>query len=227
MRKGQIWYIPLVSLLITTLCWQCKEPKPEPSKEVATKTETIPKLILELAEFGGLSIPDTADVNQYLSFVMIDSAGKSMSSEISQVSKGYKQMMSKKRIAYIPVMEIKDSDKVITVFQGRGYAGPIWAKLLIDRKQMIIEKLELDHSVESEGYGDAITYASFEGQFTKLDLNLEGTAFGLDQRDARLIEGIHQIDGVSGATQTSRAVVEMINNGLSLSSGYLNDASVN
>ena len=82
-------------------------------------------------------------------------------------------------------------------------------------------KLQFEHMAESEGYGAAITQSSFENQFVGIVLDPDLKDFGLKQNGVVLIEGVNMIDGISGATITSKAGIKMINQGLLKYRNYL------
>ena len=218
------------SCLITTaliwavlLGWQCREKPSEPQEkleEVEAKKPT-PKIILDLAEFADLTVSDTTAIEKLLLFKEIDSIGNSQIIDIDQAARAFKQKMTTKKSSSFPLLEIQNSDKVVLVLQGKGYGGPIWAKVLINKVSQQIDKLVLDHSAESEGYGTPMTYSSFEGQFTGRNLGNNAQIFGLRQNKELLMKGNHEIDGLSGATITSKAVVEMMNEGLKSYATYL------
>lgn len=67
---------------------------------------------------------------------------------------------------------------------------------------------------ESEGYGAEINQEAFENQFIGKAIYGDSNSFGLNQAGRTIIEGYTMVDGLSGATITSKAAVEMINNGL-------------
>ena len=216
MTKNRSWLLTTALLGAVLLGWQCKEKTTEPqaAPEVTKAIKKNPKIILDLAEFASLEISDTTDIEPILDFKAIDSSGNLQTMDMDQAAKAFKKMMTTKKSVNLPLFEIKDSEKVVVVFQGRGYVGPIWALLLIDNKTQQIEKIQFDHSAETEGYGDAMSYSSFENQFTGRKLSRGLKNFGLRQNNSLIIEGIHEIDGLSGATETSKAAIEMINEGL-------------
>lgn len=174
----------------------------------------IPKVIKDLTSFAEMSISDTTDIINIVSFKEVDSSGVLQTVDIERAASRFKQMMTNKKGYSYPIIEIADTDNVVFMVQGRGYGGPIWAKILFDKNEIQIKKLEFQHSAESEGYGAAITQSYFENQFTDKKLSSNGDAFGLEQNGQTILEGLHIVDGTSGATQTSRAAVDMINEGL-------------
>ena len=176
---------------------------------------------MDLIEFAGLNLTDTTNFEELLNIKEIDSNGLVKDLETDRAARAFKQKMTTKESTRLPFLEIQNSDEIVVVFQGKGYGGPIWALALIDTQKQTIEKLSLDHSAESDGYGAAMTYSSFENQFVDRDLSLDEYNFGLKQNDKMLIEGIHEIDGLAGATETGNAVIEMINNGIKSYEIYL------
>ena len=96
--------------------------------------------------------------------------------------------------------------------KGKGFGGPIWAMLLIDAKTLEILKIKFSHKAESEGYGAGIVRTSFQNQFKgKIVKISSANTFGLQGHGE---ETYYPIDGISGATVTNMAVVNMLNEGL-------------
>ena len=79
---------------------------------------------------------------------------------------------------------------------------------------MEVKKITFGHQAESEGYGAGITYASFEEQFVGAKIDFSVNTYALQQRGNELVSGKNNVDGISGATTTSLAVVTMLNEGL-------------
>ena len=223
MTKNKSWLIITALFGAVLLGWQCRQNTKETQvkPEIKQVIKTNPKIILDLTDFANLEISDTTDIDPILNFKVIDSSGNLQRIDMNEATKAFKKMMTTKKSVNLPLFEIKDSEKVVAVFQGRGYVGPIWALLLIDNKSQQIEKIQFDHSAETEGYGDAMSYSSFENQFTGRKLSSDLQNFGLRQNNSLIIEGIHEVDGLSGATETSEAAVEMINEGLNSYKVYL------
>ena len=216
MTKNRSWLLTTALLGAVLLGWQCKEKTKEPqaAPEVTKAIKKNPKIILDLAEFASLEISDTTNIDALLRFRQLDSIGNLQTISVDIAAKAFKQMMTTRESTSLPMFEIANNEKVVVVFQGSGYGGPIWALLLIDNKTQQIEKIQFDHSAETEGYGDAMSYGSFENQFTGRKLSRGLKNFGLRQNNSLIIEGIHEIDGLSGATETSKAAIEMINEGM-------------
>lgn len=202
----------------------CKDQKPavkEETEVAVAEKKQVPKIITELAAFSEISFSNPEDVEEQGIFKVIDVNGLAVESNIEEVAKICRQAMSSKKIDDYPIIEFKESPKVVLMAQGKGFGGPIWGKLLFNRSEMIFEKIEFDHSAESEGYGAAMTRSSFEQQFTGVDIGSESFSFGLKQDNSTYASGDHLIDGISGATQTSISAVNMINEALGHYNNYL------
>lgn len=85
--------------------------------------------------------------------------------------------MKREQAVSLPIFEIKGTETVILPLQGVGFGGAIWAKVLVDRKALEIEKIEFEHKAESDGYGAAMTESSFERQFDGVKINLDEHTF--------------------------------------------------
>jgi Na+-transporting NADH:ubiquinone oxidoreductase subunit C len=95
----------------------------------------------------------------------------------------------------------------------------------VDKTTSEITKVAFDHKAESDEYGaDGITLSSFEDQFIGSKIDWTENTFGLHQSGKTLVDGNTTIDGISGATVTSQAVLKMMNEGLQKYSGYLNQS---
>ena len=149
-----------------------------------------------------------------MAFKTIDENSKVTNSDSEKNTKIYKNIIKGRSTSSLLIFEIIGSDEVILVIPGRGNIGAIWAKILIDNKRKEILKLQFEHMVESEGYGAGITQDSYENQFIGKVSENDSNDFGLKQSGMTLIEGNSMTDGISGATITSKATVEMINQGL-------------
>lgn len=121
----------------------------------------------------------------------------------------------------LPIFEVKGSDVSLLLFTGKGYVGAVWARVLINKSTRKIVKVRLGHKMESEGYGDGIVSSAFGDQFGGKKIIFKGNTYGLNQSGTSIIEGSAIVDGVSGATATSTAAVQMLNEGLKQYETYL------
>lgn len=210
-------YILAFGMLLLPL-WNCKEkPIPKATVEKAVTVQTISKTLKEIAKFADLSLTDTADITTLMSFKEIDENGMLTDSDAQKTEQLFKALSQVKPLARFPVVEIKNTNLVILVAKGKGFAGSIWAKVLIDRAAAKVQKIQFDHIAESEGYGAGITRKSFEDQFIGMPAYMEPNTLGLIQDG----EAIYKIDGIAGATATNKGVVDMLQQGLQKYQNYL------
>ncbi len=217
------WPGPVVFLCMIVLLWSCKETKSEPTATTpeVTVSKPIPKEIIEILEFAELPATQSEELAGLIGLQEIDNSGVLHMVSLEEAAKTLKQLKTSKKVDRHPIIELKGTDQVVLMLQGRGYSGPIWAYMLLNKKSMVIEKLQFEHKAESEGYGDFITYNSFENQFTEKPLLPETGGFQLSVEGRTLQPGFYAVDGTSGATQTCKAAVDMINNGISIYNKYL------
>jgi Na+-transporting NADH:ubiquinone oxidoreductase subunit C len=215
--------IGLVLVVLLLINWNCKEKvvSNQSLKEVKVTKQISPE-IKELLNFAKITFTDTIKPSSILVFKHIDENGKISMSDAETTSKLYKDLKKGRSTSSNLIFEIIKSDTMILVAQNRGFSGPIWVKILIDKKRKEILDLQFGHMAESEGYGAGITQNSFENQFVGVNLDPDSKVLGLRQNSATLIEGTYMIDGISGATITSKAAVEMINQGLQKYGRHMN-----
>ena len=68
---------------------------------------------------------------------------------------------------------------------------------------------------------DRIRDSIYETQFIEIIINFEKNLFGLNQASKKVIDGNIEIDGVAGATITSKGTVDMMNSELKKYKNYL------
>ncbi len=216
-----------IFLLLPFLFWSCKEISKGKKQSLApleTVTDPLQKTnptLQELLQFAEISQDETTLKDGLLKFKVVDKAGNSTSMDWDKGLALFESFPKDPKRDNFPVMEIKDSDRVIIMFKGKGFGGPIWAMLLIDRKTDEILKIKFGHKAETDGYGAEIVRTSFQDQFIGKTLKGSTSTFGLDRSGTKTNEGIYLIDGISGATVTNKGVVEMMNNGLTTYAKYL------
>ena len=223
MKWQRMKYLFLAILVL--VYWSCKEQKPVQQTQTTAESvvEPIPKIIQDMALFADLDFTDPSEIPELMVFKSIDSEGVVQEISMKEVSKICKQAMTRKQMDSYPIIECVQNSKSILMVQGKGFVGPIWGKLMLDTESMELEKVAFDHSSESEGYGASMTWSSFENQFTGTDISQEPFSYGLSQNNSTVISGTHMVDGISGATESSIPVIEMMNEGLNAYKTYLTE----
>lgn len=217
----------IIFLLVVLLFWNCKQkPGTEKPKEVETVKEEkaivhVPAAMIELGKFADIVISDESDINQFIDFKHIDTNQSVTAIDMNEAVSFYKKMMKREKANSLPIFEIKNTDDVILLIQGVGFGGPIWAKVLVDKNTLEIKKIAFEHFAETDGYGAAMTQSPFADEFIGTKINLDKNTFTLQKNmESRIDDGVI-IDGISGATMTSEAAIEMVNEGLKKYKGYL------
>ena len=213
--------------MLVFLFWNCKEePKTDkPKVEETVKEEKtilpIHPVMVELGKFVDVVFLDIPSIHQSIVFKKIDEKQAVTIININEAVALYSKIMKREQVVSLPIFEIKNTDNTILSIQGIGFGGPIWAKVLVDKKTLKIKKIEFDYKAESEGYGAAMTQSSFEDKFIGTRIDFKKNTFTLKKNIENRIDDGVIIDGIGGATMTSESVVEMVNYGLQKYRGYL------
>lgn len=217
----------LTLLVLATILASCKQ-KTEKVESVQVSQEpapvySLPKAIKEIAQFANVTVTDSTDANAVFSFKAVDSIGIVAEISMDEALLLYKTTIESNKDVALPIFEFTGTQNSVLIVSEKGFGGKIWGKVLVDRTTSEITKVEFGHKAESDEYGaDGITLPSFEDQFIETKINWTGNTFGLDQSGKTLLKGNTTIDGISGATVTSQAVLRMMNEGLQKYSHYLN-----
>ncbi|SEL26594.1 NADH:ubiquinone oxidoreductase, Na(+)-translocating, C subunit [Maribacter orientalis] len=217
----------IIFLLVGLLFWNCKQKSgTEKSKEVEILKEQkaivlVPPSMIELCSFADISLSNKSDINQYLDFKQIDANQSVSAIDMNSAIALYKKMMKREKATSLPIFEIKNTDNVILLIQGVGFGGPIWAKVLVNRNSLEIKNIAFEHFAETDGYGAAMTQSPFVNEFIGTKINLDKNTFALQKNMEKRIDDGVMVDGISGATMTSEAAIEMVNEGLKKYKGYL------
>ena len=213
--------------MVVVLGWNCKEnpkqtePIIEPEQEIQTTTE-VPASIKEIAAFAMSTFTDTTNIQDLIIFKELNTtSGIISTTDLERASDLYKKLANRGQATSLPIFEVKETDLVVLPVQGVGFGGAIWAKVLLDKKTLEIKNIAFEHKAESEGYGAAVSEKTFEDQFLGVKINLEEDTFTLQKAIEKANDDGHFIDGISGATMTSKGAVSMVNEGLRKYGGYL------
>ena len=220
--------IKILLMILVVLGWNCKEnPKQTEQKTETVKQETkaatsLPESIKEIATFVTPDFTDTTDIQNLIIFKELDLSGNTISTiDLERAGALYKKLATRGQAASLPIFEVKGTDLVVLPVQGVGFGGAIWAKVLLDKKTLEIKNIAFEHKGESEGYGAAMVQNTFEDQFLGAKINLEEDTFTLQKAIEKANDDGHFIDGLTGATMTSKGAVSMVNQGLRKYSSYL------
>ncbi|MBL4703580.1 MAG: FMN-binding protein [Flavobacteriales bacterium] len=179
------------------------------------------RIAIDYGNFADSSFIEGTNLNELFKFKKINASG-----EIEEISKeeGIKLIRtveSSQELTEWPIVERKKQNKAIITFSGRGLWGMIWGKFLLNLDTKTIEKASFDHNSEAPGIGAKITKNKFTNQFIGLKYGPELTMFTLVQDGKEKNSGNQSIDGISGATATSKGAIEMINKSLIVYANYM------
>lgn len=107
------------------------------------------------------------------------------------------------------------STSYIMPLEGKGLWGPIYGYISLNEDMRTINGATFDHTSETPGLGAEINESWFEAQFVGKELFEDNEFVGIIVQKGGAEEGDpHAVDAVSGGTITSKALEDMIYNGL-------------
>ncbi len=196
-------------------------------KPFQDKNAEIEKKLNILMAVGKLIPADVASKNQWVeaqyekyivkSYV-IDSLG-SIKGGVDAFTVDMKQEIAKKGSdRNLPIFEFRNDDSsslFIIPVRGRGLWGPIWGYVALEKDYNTISGSTFDHQGETPGLGAEINTAAFQSQFKGKQL-FEGDQFVSLKvmKGGNPASGVHEVDGISGGTLTSKGLEAMIANSL-------------
>ncbi|RRQ50575.1 FMN-binding protein [Maribacter algicola] len=205
----------------------CKEepkvnmPDSENTIQDLPKKEGLSAVQKEIVSFADSTFSYNSDMNTLIAYKKIDEKGTITDIDMNEGIRLYKELIKSNTVDAVPIFEVKNTDTAILTIRGKGFGGAIWAKVLVNIKTLEIKKIEFDHKSETYGYGSAMEQRAFENQFVGTKIDLDKNSFTLQQNmEKRMDDGVY-VDGISGATMTSAAAIEMVNLGLQKYKGYL------
>lgn len=115
---------------------------------------------------------------------------------------------------FIAVMDAGDTLHIFPL-EGKGLWGPIWGYVSLKPDMSTIAGVTFDHKGETPGLGAEINTTSFEFQFIDKGLYENGKFISVKVVKGGATPGSkHEVDAISGGTITSKALEEMVHDGL-------------
>jgi len=128
---------------------------------------------------------------------------------------------------YLPVfLAITDNGDTLRIFpmEGKGLWGPIWGYISLKDDMSTIAGVTFDHKGETPGLGAEINTTPFESQFLSKALYENGKFISVNVVKGGAEKGNrHEVDAISGGTITSKALEEMMRDGLVKYDKYLKE----
>ncbi|MEC7771518.1 MAG: FMN-binding protein [Bacteroidota bacterium] len=208
------YLIPLVLLGMWNCKQQDKKSTPDPISIEIEKPRKQSQEMESIAQYLGISPSDSVNIENRIHCWAIDENKNVANVDFSNAINLFKKISKTGKSDVYPIFGTKTGKEVLIIMSNQGFGGNIRGVFLIDKSNLEIKKVEFDHVAESEGYGAAITLSTFESQFEGTMVNFSTNTYGLKQNGKIIIPGSKLVDGISGATITSRLTVEMINDNL-------------
>ncbi len=127
----------------------------------------------------------------------------------------------------LPVYKAKTADgadALVLPLKGRGLWGGLWGYVAVTPDLQKVLGAYFDHESETAGLGALIKEAKFQEQFIGRPVMGDDGKVALTVVKKGASEGDTQVDGVTGATLTSKGVGEMVLTGLQQYADVLGDA---
>ena len=185
--------------------------------DLETEKWAIKSAKLNLGLIIDSSFTDSSSLSQLFHFKSINQSGKIKTISENEAIDIYLKSINNPKQATLPILETKDSKKVIILISGQGLWGPIWANILIEKDTKKILKIEFNHKSETPGLGAKITENKFSKQFNQLRISLANDEVKLVKKD----NSTFKVDAIAGATITSNGVSKMIKEKLNVYKIYL------
>ncbi len=199
----------LVSIIIMIFTTSCSQPKT--TEKPLTEKQLTSMYMRDIGHFIDSTYTDSTDLSSIVDFKYLNINKKIKECDLEKSTKLYSKMLHCDSCTEFPIFEVKNSNNSVLIIGDKSEWASIWAMCLIDRNSMIIKKVEIYYKAEVPGLGIEITSTKFENQFINLPIQLNGHSFGLKQNEEIIIQGENIIDGISGATLSSKTVIEILN----------------
>lgn len=119
------------------------------------------------------------------------------------------------------VAEIDGATKYILPIYGNGLWGPLWGYISLNDDKNTVYGIVFDHKGETPGLGAEITTPHFQTQFEGKMIFDNSQLVSILVKKGGGATGVHEVDGISGGTITSKGVETMIKNYLTCYESFL------
>ncbi len=206
----------LVSIIIIMFTTTCNQTTPTEDSSIEKQSMSIK----DIGYFIDSTYTDSTELSSIVDFKFLDSNRKINDCSLEKSTELYSKIIHSDSCTEFPIFEVKNSNISVLIIGKKSQWATIWAMYLVDRNTKIIKKVEIYYKAEVPGLGVGISSTEFEDQFINLPIQVNGHSFGLKQDEKIIIQGENLIDGISGATLSSKTIIEVSNN-LELFKEYL------
>ncbi len=207
--------IGIIVMIFTTSCNQTPTTEKPPTEKQLTSM-----YMRDIGPFIVSTFTDSTDLSSIVDFKYMDINKKIKECRLEKSIELYSKIIHSDSCTEFPIFEVKNSNISVLILGNKNQWATIWIMYLIDRNSKIIKKVEIYYKAEIPGLGVKITHTEFEEQFINLPIQINDHSFGLKQDEKIIIQGGNLINGISGATLSSKTVIE-ISNKLELFKEYL------
>lgn len=204
----------LIGVIITIFIISCFQPTTTEQSQTEDSLTVKTMSSVYLRDIGYIidsTFTDSTDLSLIVDFKYINTNRKVIECDVERSIALYLKIIHSDSCTEFPVFEVKNSNNSVLVVGGKRDWSTIWGMYLIDRSSRKIKKVEFYYLAEVVGLGAGISCTDFEKQFINLPIQIKGNSFGLTQNKEIVIQGENIIDGVSGASLSSKTVVEISN----------------
>jgi len=207
--------VSIIIMMFTTACKQTTQ-----IDDSSTEEQLMSLYMREIGYFIDSIYTDSTELSSIIDFKFLDSNKKIKECGLEKITELYSKIIHSDSCTEFPIFEVKNSNISVLIIGKKSQWATIWAMYLVDRNTKIIKKVEIYYKAEVPGLGVGISSTEFEDQFINLPIQVNGHSFGLKQDEKIIIQGESLIDGISGATLSSKTIIEVSNN-LELFKEYL------
>lgn len=123
------------------------------------------------------------------------------------------------------VAQVDGTTKYILPLKGRGLWGGLWGYISLNEDKKTVYGAYFSHESETAGLGALIKERAFQEQFNGKPVFNEAGDVALTVVKHGTSTSDTEIDGITGATLTSKGVAEMVNGGLKAYAKFLQEGS--
>ena len=125
------------------------------------------------------------------------------------IEKQYNLPVEKRELPVF-VANVDGATKYILPTYGVGLWGPVWGYISLNEDKNTVYGVLFDHKGETPGLGAEITQPFFQKQFSGKTVFENSSLKAITVKKGGNATGVHEVDGISGGTITSKAVETMI-----------------
>lgn len=210
--------VTIVAVLLSFVSTQLK-PRQEMNVQIEKKQDVL-RSVGKAEEAGNVEDKNSYINEEFAKFIsesyVVDFTGKKVETDAFEVMLGLNAEIRKDREERnYPVFVYSEnggSRKYVVPVRGKGLWGPIWGYVALDEDLNSISGAVFDHDKETPGLGAEINTDWFQEPFIGKTLFNEAGEFV----SIEVVKGgadpnsMHQVDGISGGTITSKALEEML-----------------